>query len=113
MILELLQDSISGLTSQAGFLIGNGLLDLLEQQELDDVQQLEYAQQVKSLSKIIVTNLSDKSRINSHMCQTMNGIGRRSTRGFFLMYTTGFCIYIIGCIQVNQGHTAFWKSECT
>ena len=42
--------SISGLTGQAGFLIANGMLDMLEQQDLNDVQRLQYAQQVKTLT---------------------------------------------------------------
>ncbi len=41
---------VNGLITQAAFLIGNGLLELMQQADLDDIQQMEYAQQVKTLT---------------------------------------------------------------
>ncbi len=42
--------AINGLTTQAEFLLSNGLLELMQGENLTEIEQMEYAQQVKTLT---------------------------------------------------------------
>jgi len=41
---------VTGLTTQASFLMANGLLELSSSSQVDEIQQLEFAQQIKTLT---------------------------------------------------------------